>query len=264
MILSNFHTHTVLCDGKDSAEELVLRAIELGCSEIGFSGHSYTPFDKSCCMSEEGICEYKSIIRGLSKKYDGKIRILLGIEEDYYSNTDTRDFDFVIGSVHYVLKDGEYLPVDESYEKQIKSVEKYYGGDFYAFASDYYKLVGELYEKTKCNIIGHFDLISKYNENDAVFDSKNSQYLKSAFDAIEKLSKAPVVFEVNTGAISRGYRKTAYPDGIFLSKMAEGGRPFLLSSDCHAKENLLFGLDAERERLEKSGYSVCLSSKGFL
>ena len=37
MSLSNFHTHTSLCDGKDSIRDIVEKAIELGCDKIGFS-----------------------------------------------------------------------------------------------------------------------------------------------------------------------------------------------------------------------------------
>ena len=263
MILSNFHTHTSFCDGKDSAEELVLRAIELGCSEIGFSGHSFVEFDQEFCMSITGTEEYKKEIIALREKYADKIKILLGVEQDIYSEQSTEDYDYIIGSVHYILKDNEYLFVDFSRQRQIDDVNKHYGGDFYAYIEDYYKLVGEVYEKTKCNIIGHFDLVTKFNEDNDLFDTKHPRYLKDAFEALEKLSASPAVFEVNTGAISRGYRKTAYPDEIFLSKMAERGRPFLLSSDCHAKENLLFGLDAERKRLDELGYTLCRSSKDF-
>ena len=89
MILSNFHTHTSFCDGKDSAEELVLRAIELGCSEIGFSGHSFVEFDKECCMSITGCEEYKKEIIALREKYADKIKILLGVEQDIYSKGST-------------------------------------------------------------------------------------------------------------------------------------------------------------------------------
>ena len=37
----NLHTHTIRCDGKNTAEEMVLAAIELGCEGIGFSGHTH-------------------------------------------------------------------------------------------------------------------------------------------------------------------------------------------------------------------------------
>ena len=45
MVRSNFHTHTRYCDGKDSPAELAEAAFALGFRALGFSGHSFTPFD---------------------------------------------------------------------------------------------------------------------------------------------------------------------------------------------------------------------------
>ena len=40
MIKCNYHTHTILCDGKDTAEEIIIEAIARGFETIGFSAHS--------------------------------------------------------------------------------------------------------------------------------------------------------------------------------------------------------------------------------
>ena len=69
--MSNYHTHTVYCDGNDTPEALVLEAIRLGCPSIGFSGHSFTEFDQSYCMSRERTEEYKREVRALKEKYRG-------------------------------------------------------------------------------------------------------------------------------------------------------------------------------------------------
>ena len=82
MNYSNYHTHSNLCDGKASREELGQKAIELGGPEIGVSGHSYTSFDEDYCMSVEQYKEYMDEIRRLQVAYGGKIRILAGIEQD--------------------------------------------------------------------------------------------------------------------------------------------------------------------------------------
>ena len=37
MLKANYHTHTVLCDGKNTAEEMVQRALDLGFKYLGFS-----------------------------------------------------------------------------------------------------------------------------------------------------------------------------------------------------------------------------------
>ena len=59
MPLSNYHTHTAYCDGKDTPRALVEEAVRLGCPALGFSGHSYTAYDPDCCMSPEGTQAYR-------------------------------------------------------------------------------------------------------------------------------------------------------------------------------------------------------------
>lgn len=239
MTASTYHTHTIFCDGKDTPEDMVLEAVRLGCPEIGFSGHSYISFDESWCMSKEGTAEYKRQIRALKKKYAGQIKILLGVEQDYYSEEPTDDYEYVIGSVHCVKKDGVYLPVDYTAEAQKEAVEEHYGGDFYSFAEDYYALVGDVYRRTKCDIIGHFDLITKFNEGNALFDTSHPRYVAAAERALEKLLKTPAVFELNTGAISRGYRTEPYPEKWIIDRLEAAGKKLLRNSDAHAKEWLL-------------------------
>ena len=241
--MSNYHTHTVYCDGNDTPEALVLEAIRFGCPSIGFSGHSFTEFDQSYCMSRERTEEYKREVRALKEKYRGQIEILLGVEQDYYSEEPTDEYDYVIGSVHYILKDGVYLTVDWTREQQEEDVKIYYGGDFYAYAEDYYKIVADIYRKTKCDIVGHFDLITKFNQDDALFDTKDERYRNAALAAVRALLKTSAAFEINTGAIARGLRTEPYPAKFILDEIYREGGEVLITSDCHAKENLLFGFD---------------------
>ena len=71
MILSDFHVHTTYCDGKDSPEDIVREAIRLGMRRLGFSGHSYTPFDPEPCMSPEDTRRYIDEVHRLKAKYSG-------------------------------------------------------------------------------------------------------------------------------------------------------------------------------------------------
>ncbi|MBP5427860.1 MAG: histidinol-phosphatase HisJ family protein [Clostridia bacterium] len=242
MTPSNYHTHTVYCDGRDTPEELILEAIKLGCPAIGFSGHSYTPFDTSYCMSVEKTGEYVAEVRRLGEKYKDKIKVLCGIEQDFFSPMPTDGYDYVIGAVHYIEKDGAYLPVDESKERQIADVKKYYGGDFYAYCADYYRLVARVYDKTKCKIVAHFDLVTKFNEDGSLFDVSDPRYIAAADAALEALLPCPVTFEINSGAIARGYRKTPYPEPRILDVLKKRGARIIKTSDCHDKRFLLLGL----------------------
>lgn len=251
MIKCNYHTHTTFCDGKNTPEELVLEAIRLGCAEIGFSGHSYTFFDESYCMSLDATQNYKDEIRRLKEKYGDRIRIYLGIEQDYYASEPTDDYDYVIGSVHYVKKDGVYLPIDESMESQKEIVERYYCGDYYSFVEDYYRTVSDVYQKTKCDIVGHFDLITIYNDGNTLFDTDDKRYRDACFGALEMLEKEAVAFEINTGAIARGYKKDVYPSDEIIERLKKANKKLVFSSDCHDVKNLLFGYDICLKKAEK-------------
>ena len=247
MNLSNYHTHTCFCDGADAPEEIVLEAIRLGCPELGFSGHSHIPFD-DCCMTVEGTERYKAEIRRLQEKYAGRIRLYLGVEQDIFGDLPTGDYEYVIGSVHYVYRDGRYLSVDESEESFLDHVARFFGGDYYAFAEEYYALVAQLYEKTRCRIVGHFDLITKYNEDDRLFDTAHPRYRAAARAALDALADRPVLFEINTGAMSRGCRRTPYPAPWLLEELDARGAGLILSSDCHRREDLLFALEPWRDK----------------
>lgn len=242
MYYANYHTHTCFCDGRDTPEQLVQEAIRLGCPALGFSGHSYTPYE-AAWMPKERILPYQAEIRRLQAVYSGQIRILLGIEQDYYSDEATDAYEYVIGAVHNLRRGGEYRPLDYTRDRLITTVNDWFGGDWYALAEEYYALVGDLYEKTHCRVIAHFDLIEKFNEAGDLFDRTHPRYRAAALAALDRLKDAPVIFEVNTGAIARGYRTTPYPDPFLLQAMQDAGVRLMLNSDCHDRRFLLCGFD---------------------
>ena len=59
--LQNLHTHTTYCDGRNTAEEMVQKALSLGFTSIGFSGHSYMSFSPTYSMSVDGTEDYNRI-----------------------------------------------------------------------------------------------------------------------------------------------------------------------------------------------------------
>ena len=254
MIFANYHTHTTFCDGRDTPEQLVQESIRLGCPALGFSGHSYTPYE-AAWMPKERILPYQAEIRRLQAVYSGQIRILLGIEQDYYSDEATDAYEYVIGAVHNLRRGGEYRPLDYTRDRLIATVNDWFGGDWYALAEEYYALVGDLYEKTHCRVIAHFDLIEKFNETCDLFDRTHPRYRAAALAALDRLKDAPVIFEVNTGAIARGYRTTPYPDPFLLQAMQDAGVRLMLNSDCHDRRFLLCGFDQYAHLVPKESFS---------
>ena len=78
---SNCHTHTLFCDGKASAEEMIQAAIGEGFVSLGFSGHSPLPYENDWAMKEEDLPLYLKTLADLGEKYQDKIEIVSGIEQ---------------------------------------------------------------------------------------------------------------------------------------------------------------------------------------
>lgn len=250
MILEDFHVHSTYCDGKNSLEEMVRAAIDLKMTRLGFSGHAYTDFDNSYCMTLENTQKYAEDIARLKEKYKDKIRILCGLEMDYFSAPPTIKTDYLLGSVHYVKNGENYCEVDNSETQMCSDVKRYFDGDLYAYAEVYFAQVGDVINKTKADIIGHFDLVTKFNEGNKMFDTSNTRYVAAAKAAIDKLILTGKPFEINTGAMSRGYRTEAYPEMQFLKYIKEKGGRVILSGDTHAAENLCYRFE-EYEHIAK-------------
>lgn len=243
MILVDKHMHTTLCDGKNTAEEMILAGIEKGLNTIGLSGHSYTDFDPDFCMSEEGTREYVAEVKRLKEKYADRIEVLLGIEQDQFSGHVAEGYDYSIGSTHYILCGDEYVSVDLSAEVLTEASQKYFGGDMYALCEHYFETEARVIDVTGADIIGHFDLVSKLNERNKLFDEEHPRYVGAWKKAADKLIESGRPFEINTGAISRGYRTQPYPSLEMIKYIRERGGSFVLSSDSHSTETLCFGFE---------------------
>ena len=258
---TNLHTHTTFCDGTCSAEEMVLAALERGFDVLGFSGHSYTAFDEEPCMSLANTASYKAEIARLKSVYSSKIKIFAGIEQDYYSVESTEDYDYVIGSVHYIKLGEKYVCIDHTMEKLQEGID-FFGGDVYALCEKYFELAADVTSRTGCDIIGHFDLISKLNGSGALFDESHPRYVAAWKNAADALLKTGVLFEINTGGIYRGYRESAYPLPCMVEYIAKHGGRFILSSDSHDRESLGFSFgDFEKYRSTILDLPDCLAQR---
>ena len=165
---------------------------------------------------------------------------MCGIEQDFYSNEHTDGYDYVIGSVHYLKTGDEFIPIDLSADCLTNAVKKYYNGDFYKIAEEYFSTVAKI---KNAQIIGHFDLITKFNEGFCLFDESDERYVNAYKNALDTLLKKDIIFEINTGAISRGYKTKPYPSKNILDYIRKNGGKTVLSSDCHKKEALMFDFD---------------------
>jgi histidinol-phosphatase (PHP family) len=118
---------------------------------------------------------------------------------------------------------------------------------------DYYSRVANVVDVTHCDIIAHFDLVTKFNERLGFVDTDSKQYRSLALEALDALIEKNKIFEINTGAISRGWRKTPYPQDFLLKRLAEKKANVMLSSDSHSKDTVLYYFDEAIEYAKSCG-----------
>lgn len=264
--LQNLHTHSCFCDGQDTPEEMIETAICKGFDSIGFSGHSWMYFSPKYAMSPEKTVQYRSEVKRLREQYAGKIDVFLGLEMEIFStDVDLSGYDYLIGSSHYFNFDGRMVGFDRSAEAVRQVIDDCFGSDGMKYAKAYYKNLARLPEYGDFDIIGHFDLITKHSEKEDFFDTESDEYREYAVSAAQALAGKIPYFEVNTGAIARGYRTTPYPDMFLLKKLRELGFRPVISSDCHQREMLDCGFEQAAGLLLKAGFDkrYVLTNNGF-
>lgn len=262
----NLHTHTTYVDGKDTPEELILEAIKRGFGSIGFSEHSYLEYSSSSnLLTVEKTEQYKEEIKALKRKYREKISIYCGLEYDFYSELNVDGLDYLIGSVHYLDCNGKVATFDRGLNETLAYIRENFGGNGLSFAKKYFETIASLPERQNFDIIGHFDIITKNNDQGGFIDVSSKEYLDLGFEAIHSLKGKIPFFEVNTGAISRGYKKAPYPQTEFLREFNRCGFGAVITSDCHNKSFLDCHFEESAELLSAAGFRsrYILTDNGF-
>ena len=268
-MMQNLHTHTLFDDGKHSPDEMALGAVSSGCTSLGFSGHS--PLPPACdgdawAMNQGDVPLYRQAILSLREAYAGRLEIFLGLEQDLDSPLPEGNWDYLIGSAHSIWADGLYRSVDLSRDHTAETIRRHFGGDPYAYTSAYFRRLAEAATLFPGQIVGHLDLVTKFNEGCAMFDDTDRRYLAPAMEAAEVLAEKDLIFEINTGAMSRGYRTVPYPSPALLTFLREKGARICITSDSHSADTVTHAFDSARALARACGYRETqrLTKHGFI
>lgn len=88
-VLANYHTHTPRCQHAVGSEEHYIRtALQAGFTVLGFADHCPWPyrsgFVSNCRMLPRQLPDYLAALRALRSRYDGRLRLYIGLECEYY------------------------------------------------------------------------------------------------------------------------------------------------------------------------------------
>ena len=130
-------------------------------------------------------------------------------------------------------------------------------------AKQYYDEVRRMAER-KPTILGHVDLIVKFNETGYFFDESDPGYRAAALEALHAADPAETLLEINTGAMSRGYRSAPYPALFLLKEWRAMGGKVILTADAHSAGAVVYGYAQAAELARAAGFqrSVLLTAGG--
>jgi len=231
-MLKDFHIHTHLCKHADGEiREYIEKAIEAGLVEIGFADHIPFPEGKenSVRMEPEELPLYLGAIEEARESYKD-ISVKIGLEAEYLPGSEkflkeiiaSYDFDFILGSIHYISDWKLEKPSLVHYFNQ-EEVNKYY--------REYYDLISEAALSGLFTGISHLDLV-----NQAGYDVENGYYY-AAENALKVIKKADIALEINTSGFRRE-RKEFFPSPPLLKKAIELEIPLFLGSDAHSPDEV--------------------------
>ncbi len=232
----------------------VERAIELGFSEIGFADHMPVMPEPQFCMDWDDLPIYVDRVHALQDRYSGRIDIRLGCEmdiapgreEEIRSIVERYDFDYVIGSVHYL--DG--WPFDQEKHKGV-----FENGDLRDIYDLFFETVIRAARTGLYDIAGHIDNIKRMGY---VLAGDLTPYFKRTARVLKEMD---VAFELNTSGYDSAAGE-AYPSPAFLHILHVTGVPVTLGSDSHNPEQVGRHFDRAYSVLREAGYDTVAFFKG--
>ena len=247
----NYHIHSIYSDGETALEDMVKAAINNEFHEIGFTDH-LTLMKKNCyetqSLNQKNLEKYINEIRNLQKNYSGKIKIKSGLEIDYIPSTikiieqiiSSFNFDFLIGSVHYIDEWAFDLPESQEIwgNLNLNEVNKLY--------DKYYRLLTQAVETGLFDIVGHLDVIKKFGYKQI--------RLKEVHKLIKKVNENGLVIEVNSSGLKYAAREI-YPSLDILNIAFDEDTSITLATDAHKPEEINYRYTDLIEQVKKAGYT---------
>jgi histidinol-phosphatase (PHP family) len=248
---------------KGELQPVIERAIEAGFTHYGLSEHCPRYRKEDLFVGEEDLgarglisafAEYAQHAFALRERYAERIEILVGFETERLPPADwdvrmralrqSAPFEYIVGSVHDV--DGTY--VDYKLEQTRALAEELGGQD--ALHARYFDAVTELVETLEPEVVGHIDLVRKFDGPSARFSPSVYKHIERTLEAVRAHRG---VLDVNCGAHRRGL-SPVYPLPEILARACQMGIGVTLGDDGHGAHDVGVGLDACMHAIATAGY----------
>lgn len=267
--LTNYHSHSLYCDGRAGMEDFVCFALSAGFTSYGFSSHAPLPFPTFWTMEWDRMNDYLSEFQRLKVKYVDRIELYIGLEIDYLneeSNPSIDRFrelplDYRIGSVHMLTTDAEKIvDIDTPADKFREIVDEHFDGDIVRVVQQYYRSLTRMLELGGFDIVGHADKMH-YNAacyRPGLLDEPWYDRLVKEYFAL--IARCGYQVEINTKAYHD--LGTFYPNERYFTHLHELGIRVQVNSDSHYPERINNGRPEALKSLKKAGYETVMEMYG--
>ncbi|HVF80269.1 MAG TPA: histidinol-phosphatase HisJ family protein [Solirubrobacteraceae bacterium] len=258
-MLTDYHLHLRPDDpGTDAAEYFTganadrYRAVaeERGVTELGCSEHVYR-FAQALEVWQHPL--WRETATDDIDDYAGFVRehtdLKLGIEADFVAGRedrmatllDSHDWDYVVGSVHFV---GEHAVDHDGYE--IWDHRSQRPDELWR---RYFRTLGEAARTGMFDILAHPDLVKIWGARRPVPDGDLRRFYELAMDGI---AESQIAIEVSTAGLRKPVGEL-YPSQAFLEMCIDAGCPVALSSDAHVPGDVARDYDKALKLLDAVG-----------
>jgi histidinol-phosphatase (PHP family) len=263
-MLTDYHVHLRPDEDGSTAERYFTAgnadryrevAAERGIEELGVAEHIHR-FVQSLDVWEhpwyrhwarDDVDEYCDFVRGAGLKLGIEADFLPGREDRLQNMLEERDWDYVVGSLHFLRDEA----VDMHGVPDWEAWDIWRGADPEKVWRRYFETLGEAARTGMFDILAHPDLVKVFATRVPVPEGDLRRFYERAMEGI---ADSDIAVEVSTA----GLRKPAseiYPAPAFLEMCLEAGRPVALSSDAHLPEQLGFEYERAVELLRGMGVS---------
>jgi histidinol-phosphatase (PHP family) len=267
----DYHIHTTRCKhAVGTMEQYVQAAIAAGLDEIGFSDHLPLPMDgpSPFNMLPDELPQYVRDVMDLRLRYP-QIPIRLGVEMDYFEGYEdalrrllaTQQFDYVIGSAHFVpLDDGHLRIWDRRSNDKSPAGKRWFCIDSPSEMDEwnrhevddvwraYLRQLGNLARSGLCQIVGHCDLPKKFGFHHSPDLFKDFRRLAGV------IAEHGLLCEINTAGLRKPVGEM-YPSWEILKILRQAGVGITLGSDSHAPDEVGRDLGMAIDLAKAAGYT---------
>ncbi|CAM4010571.1 histidinol-phosphatase [Bacillus luti] len=179
------------------------------------------------------LYDFTKAIEEAKERWSKKgVTLKLGIEADYFIGCEEElknllalgDFDYVIGSVHFLNGWGFDNPDTKEYFEE---------HDLHALYDTFFKTVERAVRSELFDIIAHLDNIKVFNYR--LDENEQLSYYKEIARALVDTNTAT---EINAGLYYRYPVREMCPSPLYLQVLAKYGVPITISSDAHYPNDL--------------------------